>query len=191
MRSKIILMWLFLIFSSCINEKKVEKKTATDNESSLKSIKYAKGFRLINHKDYTEVHVTSAWPNSDKIFKYILIKDGQIIPKHDINTVIIKIPVKRIVVMSTTNIPALEYLNEENSLIGFPNTDYISSKKTRRLIKDGKIKDLNNDLEINTELLLNLNPDLVIGKSSLYQSRKAIHRTQTQYTLQCYSIGKS
>jgi iron complex transport system substrate-binding protein len=33
------------------------------------------------------------------------------------------------IVTSTTHVPALEMLGVENTLVGFPNTDYISSEK--------------------------------------------------------------
>jgi iron complex transport system substrate-binding protein len=59
----------------------------------------------------------------------------------------------------------LELLEVEHKLIGYPNTSYISSKKTRELINKGFIKDLGNEERINTELLLDLNPDVVVGFS--------------------------
>ena len=165
MRYILILLSSCLFFSSC--KEKTNTKTVASKATEIVSqnIKYAKSFTINNYSDYKEIIVTSAWPNSTETFKYILIKDGQTIPEHDSNTSVIKIPIKKVVVMSTTNIPALEYLNIEDRLVGFPNTDYISSKKTRQLIEDGKVRDLNNDLEINMELLLDINPELVIGFS--------------------------
>ncbi|VAW25388.1 Vitamin B12 ABC transporter, substrate-binding protein BtuF, partial [hydrothermal vent metagenome] len=59
----------------------------------------------------------------------------------------------------------LELLEVENKLIGFPNTNYISSKKTRLLVDKGVIKELGNEESINTELLLDLQPDVVVGFS--------------------------
>ena len=59
----------------------------------------------------------------------------------------------------------LELLQVEHKLIGYPNTSYISSKKTRTLIDNGEIKELGNEERINTELLLELHPDVVIGFS--------------------------
>lgn len=177
MRFIFILICGFLIFSSCKNNKQIEKPILVNTATVSKNIKYAKGFTLETHKNYKEITVTSAWPNSTETFKYILIKAGQKPPKHSSNTLIINVPIKKIVVMSTTNIPALEYLNVEKSLVGFPNTDYISSKKTRQRIDDGKIKDLNNDLDINMELLLDINPDLVIG-FSVNGSNKSLNKIQ-------------
>jgi iron complex transport system substrate-binding protein len=66
-------------------------------------------------------------------------------------------------VTSTTHIPALELLGVEQTLVGFPGTDYISSEKTRILIDDGKVRELGKNEGINTEVLLELNPDVVIG----------------------------
>ncbi len=59
----------------------------------------------------------------------------------------------------------LELLEEENSLVGFPNLAYISSTKTRQLIANGSIKELGNEQDINTEVLLDLQPELVVGFS--------------------------
>ena len=76
---------------------------------------------------------------------------------------IIITPVKQIVVTSTTHIPALELLNEEETLIGFPGTDYVSSEKTRQRIDNGSIRELGKNEGLNTEVLLSLKPDVVIG----------------------------
>ena len=66
-------------------------------------------------------------------------------------------------VTSTTHIPSLEMLDEENKLIGFPNLDYISSEKVRTLIEQKKIKELGNNQSLNTEVILDLQPDVIIG----------------------------
>lgn len=164
MRFLITLICTCLFFVSC-KEKNTKTITSKITEATLQDIKYAQSFNIKNHSDYKELEVTSSYPNCKDTLKYILIKNGQPIPSHDNNSIVIKIPIETVVVMSTTNIPSLEYLNVEDRLIGFPNTNYISSKKTRQRIEDGKIRDLNSNLEINMELLLDLNPALVIGFS--------------------------
>jgi len=76
---------------------------------------------------------------------------------------VITTPISSIIVTSTTHIPALELLNEEDKLVGFPGTDYISSEKTRALIDSGVVRELGKNESINTEVLLELQPELVIG----------------------------
>ena len=164
------LQYLFLCVSLCFascnsNENKNTRVNTNATSKATSSITYAKGFTILNYETHKEITVTSAWPNSPKPFKYILVKKGDNIPNHDRNDIVVRTPINKVVVMSTTNIPTLEYLNVENTLVGFPNTKYISSKKTRQLVDKGFVKDLNNDLELNMELLLDINPELVIGFS--------------------------
>lgn len=71
----------------------------------------------------------------------------------------IQVPLQSIVVTSTTHIPSLEMLGVENSLIGFPNLDYISSEKVRSRIEQGKIKELGNNQSLNIEILIDLQPN--------------------------------
>ena len=48
-------------------------------------------------------------------------------------------------------------------MVGFPGTNYISSEKTRALINKGAIRELGKNDGINTEVLLEINPDVVVG----------------------------
>ncbi len=59
----------------------------------------------------------------------------------------------------------VELLNEEKSIIGFPYSKYISSQKTRALIDKGNIKEIGKESSLNTEILLDLQPELVVGYS--------------------------
>ena len=83
--------------------------------------------------------------------------------KKNVYDAIITVPIERIVVTSTTHIPALELLGVHKKLVGFPNTKFISSKKTRKRIDAGLVKELGNNENINTEMIIELNPDIIVG----------------------------
>ncbi len=129
-------------------------------------IKYAKGFSVKNYKTHKVLEIKNPWPNADKSYKYLLIDkinaSKTTFPKDEFDGIILN-PIKKIVVTSTTHIPALELLNVETTLIGYPGTAYISSEKTRERIDNGLIRELGKNEGINTEILLELKPDLVIG----------------------------
>ncbi len=165
MRSLFLLLLGVSLLTGCKDEKNKTAPLEEQTEVASLEVKYAKGFTMYHHKTHTELVVTSAWPNSEETFRYLLVKEGENTPKHEEKDIVIKMPIEKLVAMSTTNIPSLEYLNVDDKLVGFPNTSYISSEKTRANVENGSIKDLNNDLEINMELLLELQPDLVIGFS--------------------------
>ena len=164
MRSLLILLLSLCLFTACKKEIK-PKTTSTEVTAIATPLKYAKGFSINTYATYKEIIVTSAWPKSTETFRYVIVNENEKIPEHSKSDVIIKLPINKLVVMSTTNIPALEYLGVDNKLVGFPSTNYISSEKTKKRVDNGEIKDLNNDLEINMELLLELQPELVIGFS--------------------------
>lgn len=156
--SKILALSLLILLFSCKNDQKnIESEGKTNTESN---IKYAKGFDIQHFNNYTKLTIKAPYQNSTETFEFILTSNKS---NTDLNA--IQIPLNSIVVTSTTHIPMLELLQVENKLVGFPNTDYISSPKTRNLITQGSIKELGHEESINTELLLDLKPDLVVGFS--------------------------
>lgn len=147
-----------LLFMGCKNETNSSPIVSTEN-----TIQYAKGFSIQNYDGYTVVTVENPWPKANKTYKYILKEKNGIVPDSLQQNPIIAVPVKNIVVTSTTHIPSLEMLDKENTLVGFPHLDYISSEKVRARIEAGKVKELGNNKDLNTEVVLNLQPDVIIG----------------------------
>ena len=135
----------------------------------INSIQYAKGFALYNYKNYTKLVIKSPYPHAKKQFEYYLVKKGAH-PKIE-KAQKITIPLKKVVVTSTTHIPMLTALKVENTLVGFPNLKYISSPSVRALIADNKVEELGNSMQINTEILLNLAPNALIGFSMQSQNK--------------------
>ncbi|MCB0466358.1 MAG: ABC transporter substrate-binding protein [Aequorivita sp.] len=162
---KIVFLFSFLcIFASCKNDFSNNKteETTIIKEKSLQ-IKYAKGFEISTFEGYKTITLKNPWPGTSKTFKYALVEKKGALPNPKSYDAVVEIPVKRIVVTSTTHIPSLEMLNETEALVGFPNLNYISSEKTRKRISEGKITELGKNEDINTEILIDLKPDAVIG----------------------------
>ncbi|WP_417444790.1 ABC transporter substrate-binding protein [Joostella sp.] len=168
---KNLLFLTILLFLSCKETPKEKTQTTPPHkiiEQNVTStpISYAKGFSITKQDKITIIKVNAPWPSANKTFTYALV------PEKDLKTIslddslydaIIKTPVKRMIATSTTHIPSIEALGIENTLIGFPGTDYISSKPIREKIEAGKVKELGLNESINTEVLINLEPDLVMG----------------------------
>ena len=86
------------------------KKTiiATKNSSAFKNeINHAKGFTLKNYSDYSILTVVQPWPCAQKIYTYILKAKNVILPDSLQKYMIITVPIKSIIVTSTTHIPSL------------------------------------------------------------------------------------
>jgi len=165
MRSIFVFAFLCGLFNSCKKE-----VNTTDPITVMylapQNIEYAKGLSIKTHKNYKEIKVSTPWPDAKQELNYILYPKGTKKPTASNNAIFIEVPIERVVVTSTTDIPMLEYLEMEKKLVGFPYTDYISSEKTRSLIDNGSIKELGKEYNLNTEVVLELDPELVIGFSS-------------------------
>lgn len=153
-----------IFFLSNCEEKK--KTTPVEQKAALTSVEYATGFSIKSEGDLTLIEVSSAWPGADKTFTYALVpreKLAVITLPADTYDAIIATPVERMVITSTTHIPCLEALDALEAIVGFPNTDLISSQAARKRIDMGLIKELGTNENINTEIALELNPEMVMG----------------------------
>jgi len=145
--------FLIILFSCQFEKIKSDNK----NEENTK-INFAKGFQIEDQNEIQKIIIKSPYQNSEEVFEYFLSRNKNLKKE-------LRIPISRIVVTSTTHIPMIELLNEENSIVGFPNASYISSQKTRQRVEQGFIKEIGKENLLNTEVLLNLQPDLVLGYS--------------------------
>ncbi|MFD1294050.1 ABC transporter substrate-binding protein [Lutibacter holmesii] len=147
------ILTISLIVSCSTNStKKIEPK-------AISLVKYAKGFDILKSENETTLIIKTPYPGATKDVVYTIVSTETSAK----NT--IQVPLKSIVVTSSTHVPSLELLGVENKLVGFPNTDFISSVKTRKLINENLVNELGHPEHINTETLLDLKPDLVMGFS--------------------------
>ena len=163
MKLKIFIL-AFLLLCSCKEEKKVPVPSTVDAPGN---ITHAKGFTLEKQASGISIlKITSPWPGAESAFTYALIPK-ELAPKITLDAgtydAIVTVPVQRIIVTSTTHIPALESLGVLDKLVGFPNTSLVSSKAARQRIDSLQIMELGNNEQLNIELVMELHPDVVVG----------------------------
>jgi iron complex transport system substrate-binding protein len=154
---KIFVFGVALLTMSCSSTKETDFTAQTD------SLKYAVGFSVEQIENSKLVTVKYPYQGATEGYQYLLVPKGEKTPDHDASVQVIQTPIEKIVCTSTTHIPLLDYLNETNSLVGFPTTDYISSEKMRARIDSGEVTDLGIDKGMNIEVLFSIRPDLVMG----------------------------
>lgn len=163
MKSFFIRLTLILLVFSFWSCQKTNENANIKNATAKNQIQYAKGLSIFKYNGFSIVKVTNPWPKATKEYTYILQEKNGIIPDSLKQFTTIPVPVQSIVVTSTTHIPSLEMLGVENTLIGFPQLDYISSEKVRRHIDDGEVKELGLNQDLNTEVIIDINPSVIIG----------------------------
>jgi len=163
MKTCLFKLSVFLFFVSLVGCKQ-NNENATASKSTVKNIiEFAKDLEIYKYKGYSILKVKNPWPNANKDFTYILQEKNGIIPDSLKQHTIIQVPIKTVVATSTTHIASLEMLDVENTLVGFPHLDYISSEKVRENIDSGKVKELGNNQTLNVEVAIDLAPSVIIG----------------------------
>lgn len=154
---------ILLLFYSCQNSPNNE----TIEEGTFISIQpeFATGFSIEDYGEYKRLIINTPFQGAGEGVSYILLTKGSELTDMFADEKVISIPIETIVCTSTTHIPLLDYLDLENALIGFPTLDYISSSSIRKRIDQDEITELGTQVNLNLEMLVSIQPDLVMGYS--------------------------
>ncbi|MEZ4853776.1 ABC transporter substrate-binding protein [Flavobacterium sp.] len=160
---KLSLLAFFLIL--CGVQCKKSAPTNTTVVSGKEIVTNAEGLSIKKYENFSIVTISNSFPNSTEAYTYIFHKKNALIPDSLAKFTSLEVPVKNIIVTSTTHIPSLDMLDEMNSLVAFPNTNYISTTTARKRIEEGKIREIGTNQSLNTEVIIDMQPDVVVGFS--------------------------
>ncbi|MGM0635844.1 MAG: ABC transporter substrate-binding protein [Bacteroidota bacterium] len=152
--------FFLILILACQNK---ENQSSINSESTEVKVDYAKNFSINTNENYTLVEVNQPWPEAKDKLRYVVAEDKNQLPKDLVYTHFIQLPVERLVVTSTTHIPALAALDLLDSWVGFPGLDYVSTPEAREKIAANQVSEIGENEKLNTELLIDLNPDLVVS----------------------------
>lgn len=137
-----------LIISSCTTKSRKNNIKQTNSNS----IKYAKGFSFIDSADCKKIVVL----NNDLYEKTYTVSGNQ----KDKSS---RIPVKRVVCLSTTVIPFIEILNEVSSIKGASDLTFIQSDAVNKRIENREISNVGSNNLFDFEIIVSLKPDIVFA----------------------------
>lgn len=136
----------------------------SDKISDLNSeISRAERFTLDKKNGYTVLKIINPWQGAKNVNQeHYLVKRGYDLPAGIDSSLIIYVPVKKIICMSTTHIAMISALGEENTISGMSGTGFIFEKKVVEKVEKGLIEDVGYEANLNKELILKIAPDLVM-----------------------------
>ncbi len=146
---------LIILFVSCSNNK------IKTGEGKIIPNKYAKGFEI---KQISEGYILKVKDyfnqNENNNFNYLLSLESEV--KSNSN-VIIKIPVSKVVCLSTSYSAFISELNMASTIKGLSTPDLVFNSEISQLIRANKIHDVGYDSQINYEKILAISPDVVFA----------------------------
>ena len=150
---------IVLIFLSCTSSNNNEI-SLTNKSLEKVELNYAKGFEIEQADDYKIITLKNVWKGETTPHQYILYKNTK--PAGFEQATFIKIPIKSIVCFSLTHVAFIDKLDELNSIKGLSGGNYVSNNKVIAKLQVGQIKEVGSEQLVNYELLVELNPDLVM-----------------------------
>ncbi len=155
MKSKItILIALTAIFLlSCTDLKK--SKIELEGKKNTEKLLYAKKFEINYFENITELKVSNPWQGAKNVkYTYYLSKT-------DNQPQTIKVPIQKAVVLSTTHIGLIDFIDQTDKIMGVSGLNFVNNKKIVKNINAGKVKDVGYGANLNYELLLEMQPDVI------------------------------
>jgi iron complex transport system substrate-binding protein len=170
----IILMCTVVLINGCShNSSPFDKKKGP----SLSEISYAERFTLEKKDGISILTIINPWQGAINVSQvYYLVKRGVKIPPGYDTAHLIRTPVRRIIAMSTTYLSMISALGETDKIAGISGTNLLYDENLREAVNKGKITDVGYDENLNGELIIRLDPDLVMvygigGESSGYTGK--------------------
>lgn len=123
---------------------------------------YASGFRILGDEGRSSVIIESVnpWQGADSVVTSLFIaRDGEE-PPQGFEGQVIEGDARRIVAMSSTHIAMLDVIGETARVVGVSGMDFISNDAVRS--RRDSIGDVGYDGNVNYELLLSLQPDIIL-----------------------------
>jgi iron complex transport system substrate-binding protein len=120
------------------------------------------GWTIEYFNNYKVITVLNPWRDADAQFRYVLVQCGTPPPDDVGDALVIEVPVKSIVTMSTTHLPHLSELGLLDRLVGVDSFLYINNPEVRKKIGAGELVEIGGGGQVNVEQAIDLQPDLIM-----------------------------
>lgn len=146
--------------SGCSNETEVHPKQ--EAVSVDVPLSYAKGFSLYDHEGFKTLRVIVDLDGRQDTLRYLLIPKESPLPDGFDEHVVIRTPVERVALFSTTQVGYIDLLGCADRIIGIARPDYVNTPSLRERIEKGAVSEIGMPFSPNVEEILELNPEMIV-----------------------------
>jgi len=159
MRVLSFLFLAFLLLTGCSHNRTPSNENSPAGPLDLQ---YARGFEMKDSDGLVALKVMNPWQQAENVsYQYWLGKTLHIPPKGIPENRYFKVPVQRVVCLSTTFIGFIDFLHHDETIVGISGGKYVTSPSLACKIRDGSIPDVGYDENLSYEKLIQLQPDVV------------------------------
>lgn len=137
-----------------------DQEPSSTNVDTLE-VKYAKGFSIRDFGDYKLVDIQDPSGENELKYHYALVPRGTN-PKVPSDYIKIETPVNKLICMTSLQISNFYKLKAEDKIVGITSTRFLFNPQINQQLKEGKTEKIGIEGEFDAELVMALNPDLVL-----------------------------
>jgi iron complex transport system substrate-binding protein len=133
-------------------------------------VRYAQGFSIETHPDFTVVQIKNPWNTSVGVGfarpqeqRYILVPKNQAIPENLPNGIVLHTPLEKTVAFSAVVCGMLEELDALPTLVGVAEPQYIDIPTIQNAVKNGTIQNVGQASNPNIEQLMLIQPEAILS----------------------------
>jgi iron complex transport system substrate-binding protein len=153
---------VFCLMISCVYRQ--DKPLNSVGISDTVMNKYANGYKIIKHSNYTEISVYNPWQKSGNVkLDYLLIKNEKDTLERSVTGCKIKLPVRKAICLSTTHLAFIDALDELGTVKAISGKNLVNNHKIRAGIEKGYIIDVGFERSLNYEAISAIKPDVVFA----------------------------
>lgn len=158
----IILLGHILVFASCSGRGNQTVNSYRDEEGESITT-YAKRLSIEPGEGYSRVKIINPWQGARGVIQewYLATRNASL-PSFVNSENVIRVPIKKIICTSTTHLAMISAIGEESTVSGFSGTGFLYSREYNDRITQKTLHEIGYDDNINKELILKLEPDLVM-----------------------------
>ena len=126
------------------------------------SPRYATGFAIVGAEGWQSsiLEVSNPWQGAeDVVTRLFIARDGEL-PPDGFDGQVVKGDVERVVCMSSSHVAMLDFMGKVESVVGVSGIDFISNEYVAS--HRDKVYDVGHDSDANFELIVALDPDIVL-----------------------------
>ncbi len=147
--------------SSCDNKKQNISETSQQKAVSSE-IKYAQGFQVTEYENYKLIDIHDPQSNKETIYKYALINQDTDTKNIPGEYTIIKVPVKRIICMTSLQLSNFIKLDAIDNIVGITSTQYLFNEQIKNKIEKNEISQIGIEGNFDDEIIMVLEPDIIL-----------------------------
>ncbi len=129
-------------------------------------IEYARGFAVRQLAAATLVTVSPPWLAGGPPKQYLLVERGRPVPPGFSQAKVIRVPVRRLVSLSTTRLAYLDAAGLTDRLVAVSDFRYVNTGSVRQMIDSGRLHQVGHSLNLRIEAIMDLEPDLILATAS-------------------------